>query len=245
MSSSICIQNLDVQFRIYHNRAPSLKESFSNLFKLDTVRQYEDFYALKNISLEIKSGERVGIIGSNGAGKSTLLKTLCRIYEPSPGSVKIKGRIAPLLEVGAGFHPEFTGRENLFLNGAILGYSKSDLLKREQEIISFAGLEKFIDTPVKYYSTGMYLRLAFAIATATNPDILILDEMFAGGDSSFVKKATYRMHQLISSANIMVMVSHQLDLLEELCTRLIWIEGGSIISDGPPKEIITAYKEKN
>lgn len=245
MSSSIRIQNLDVQFRIYHNRAPSLKEGFANLFKLDTVSQYEDFYALKNISLKINSGERVGIIGSNGAGKSVLLKTLCRIYEPSPGSVKINGRIAPLVEVGAGFHPEFTGRENLFLNGAILGYSKADLLRMEHEIIAFAELEKFIDTPVKYYSTGMYLRLAFSIATATNPDILILDEMFAGGDSSFIKKATERMHRLISSANIMVMVSHQMDLLEELCTRMIWIEKGSIVADGSPKNIINEYMERS
>jgi ABC-type polysaccharide/polyol phosphate transport system ATPase subunit len=243
MSSSIFIKELDIQFRIYHNRTPSLKEGFSNLFKPNTVNKFEDFYALKNISLKISSGERVGIIGSNGAGKSTLLKTLCRIYEPKPGSVMIKGRVAPLLEVGAGFHPEFTGRENLFLNGAILGHSKDELFAMQEEIISFAELENFIDTPVKYYSTGMYLRLAFSIATAINPDILILDEMFAGGDSSFVKKATNRMHQLISKANIMIMVSHQLDLLEQLCTRIIWIDKGTIVADGNPKKIILSYLE--
>jgi len=241
MSSFIFVQGLAIQFRIYHNRAPSLKEGFANLLKPNTARQYENFYAIKNLTLKIASGERVGIIGANGAGKSTLLKALCRIYEPFKGSLIINGRVSPLLEVGAGFHAEFTGRENLYLNGAILGYSKEDLSKMEEEIIAFAELEQFIDTPVKYYSTGMYLRLAFAIATTVNPDILILDEMFSGGDASFVKKATDRMHQLINKANIMVMVSHQLELLEQLCTRVIWIEEGAIVADGSPGKIISSY----
>jgi ABC-type polysaccharide/polyol phosphate transport system ATPase subunit len=245
MNSEIIVKNLDIQFRIYHNRTPSLKEGFANLFKSNTVKQYEDFYALKNISMRISSGERVGIIGPNGAGKSTLLKSLCRIYEPKPGNVVVNGTIAPLLEIGAGFHPEFTGRENLYLNGAILGHSKQALSKMEKEIISFSELEDFIDTPVKYYSTGMYLRLAFSIATAVNPDILILDEMFAGGDAGFVKKATDRMYKIINNANIMVMVSHQLDFLEDLCNRIVWIEGGVIVADGSPRDVISAYLERS
>ncbi|QWD49717.1 ABC transporter ATP-binding protein [Polynucleobacter paneuropaeus] len=241
MSSSILVKDLAIQFRVYHNRAPSLKEGFANFLKPNAVSQYEDFFAIKNLTLKIVSGERVGIIGANGAGKSTLLKVLCRIYEPQKGSLIINGKIAPLIEIGAGFHPDFTGRENLFLNGAILGYSKKELLRIEKEIISFAELQNFIDTPVKYYSTGMHLRLGFAIATAVNPDILVLDEMFAGGDSSFIKKATDRMHQLISSANIMVMVSHQLELVESLCTRVVWIDKGEIIADGYPGKIISSY----
>ena len=243
MRSSILVKDLDIKFRIYHNRAPSLKEGFANLLKPDAVSQYEDFFALKNVSLSISSGERVGVIGPNGAGKSTFLKALCRIYEPKLGSVIISGRIAPLLEVGAGFHPEFTGRENLYLNGAILGYSKNELSRMEEEIIAFAELENFIDTPVKYYSTGMYLRLAFSIATAVNPDILVLDEMFAGGDANFIKKATDRMSQLINKANIMIMVSHQLELIRNLCNRVIWIEKGMIIADGSPEKIIMSYLE--
>ena len=244
MNSSISVNNLSIKFKIYHNNAPSLKDTFANIFKFNTVNKSEDYFALKNISLKIMSGDRVGIIGPNGAGKSTLLKTLCRIYEPTPGSVFINGKIAPLLEVGAGFHPEFTGRENIYLNGAILGYSKKTLNELEEKIISFAEVEEFIDTPVKYYSTGMHLRLAFSIATAVNPDILILDEMFAGGDASFVEKANSRMNELISKSNIMVMVSHQLNLLKKLCNRIIYIDKGSIVADGSPEKVINLYKEK-
>ncbi|QWE14868.1 ABC transporter ATP-binding protein [Polynucleobacter sp. AP-Sving-400A-A2] len=205
----------------------------------------EDFFALKNVSLEINSGERVGIIGANGAGKSTLLKALCRIYEPSSGWIAVHGNIAPLLEVGAGFHPEFTGRENLFFNGSILGFSKSDLKNYEEQIIKFAEIEQFIDTPVKYYSTGIYLRLAFSIATAVQPDILVLDELFAGGDASFIKKATERMNQMINKSNIMVMVSHDPSLLMQFCDRVICIEHGVVVDDGASKVVIDQYLKRS
>ena len=243
--SHISIKNLSIQFKIYHNRTPSLKESFANIFKPKINIGAEDFFALKNVSLEINSGERVGIIGSNGAGKSTLLKALCRIYEPSSGSIAIQGNIAPLLEVGAGFHPEFTGRENLYFNGSILGFSKLDLKNNEEQIIKFAEIEQFIDTPVKYYSTGMYLRLAFSIATAVQPDILVLDELFAGGDASFIKRATERMNQMINQSNIMIMVSHDPDLLMQFCDRLIWIDHGVVIEDGISKVVIDKYLKRS
>jgi ABC-type polysaccharide/polyol phosphate transport system ATPase subunit len=243
--SHISINKLSIQFKIYHNRTPSLKESFANIFNPKMMIGAEDFFALKNVSLEINSGERVGIIGANGAGKSTLLKALCRIYEPSSGGIAVHGNIAPLLEVGAGFHPEFTGRENLYFNGSILGFSKSDLKNYEEQIIKFAEIEQFIDTPVKYYSTGMYLRLAFSIATAVQPDILVLDELFAGGDASFIKKATERMNQMINKSNIMVMVSHDPSLLMQFCDRVICIDHGVVVDDGASKFVIDQYLKRS
>lgn len=239
--SHVSINNLSIQFKIYHNRTPSLKESFANLFKSKIGADIEDFFALRDISLNISAGERVGIIGANGAGKSTLLKALCRIYEPTQGSIVVNGNISPLLEVGAGFHPEFTGRENLYFNGLILGFTKAHLKKMEKHIIEFSEIEQFINTPVKYYSTGMYLRLAFSIATAIQPDILVLDELFAGGDAGFIKKATERMNQVIDKSNIMVMVSHEPDLLKRFCNRVIWIDHGSVIEDGAPDYVIQKY----
>lgn len=239
--SKILVENLSIKFRIYHDRSPSLKDYVSSFFRYRDKKLYSDFFALKKISFEINEGERVGIVGHNGAGKSTLLKTLCRIYEPSSGQIHVDGRIAPLLEIGAGFHPEFTGRENIYLNGAILGYSKHQIKSLEPEVIAFAELEEFIDTPVKYYSTGMYMRLAFSLATAVHPDILILDEMFAGGDASFVLKATSRLKQMIDRANIMVLVSHDMSLLRSFCNRVIWVDHGSIKENGLTEHIIDRY----
>ncbi len=239
--SSIVVNNLSIKFRIYHDRSPSLKDYISSFFKYNQKSGFSDFFAVKNISFKINQGERLGIVGHNGAGKSTLLKALCRIYEPSLGSVLIDGRIAPLLEIGAGFHPEFTGRENIYLNGAILGYSKEQLKILEPEIIAFAELEEFIDTPVKYYSTGMYLRLAFSLATAVQPEILILDEMFAGGDAAFVQKATDRMKQVVDKAKIMVLVSHDTKLLRTFCNRVIWLDHGQVKQDGECNNVIDQY----
>ena len=202
---------------------------------------YSEFRALRGISMEFNDGDRVGIIGHNGAGKSTLLKAICRIYEPSEGSISVEGQIAPLLEIGAGFHTEFTGRENIYLNGTILGFSSKQLLEIEKEIISFAELEEFIDTPVKYYSTGMYLRLAFSIATAVHPDILILDEVFAGGDAGFVEKANSRMQEMIDKSSIMLLVSHDIELLKKYCNRVVWIDHGVVVQDGPAQEVLDCY----
>lgn len=239
--SEISIENLTVNFRVYHDRTPSLKDYISNLLRGARTTKYSEFSALNDVSLVIKPSERVGVVGHNGAGKSTLLKSLCGIYEPTKGEIKVNGRIAPLLEIGAGFHPEFTGRENIYLNGAILGYSKSQLQDIEAEVIEFAGVEKFIDTPVKYYSTGMYMRLAFSLATAVHPQILILDEMFAGGDASFVAKARERMQEMINKADIMVVVSHSHELVLSLCNRVVWLDHGRIVADGDPEQIMQDY----
>ncbi|MBI6695852.1 ABC transporter ATP-binding protein, partial [Pseudomonas corrugata] len=214
---------------------------FTNILKKKSKSAYSDFMAVNNVSFELSAGDRVGIVGHNGAGKSTLLKALCRIYEPSQGTINVSGRIAPLLEIGAGFHPEFTGRENIYLNGSILGYTKSQLTEIEQEVIAFAELEEFIDTPVKYYSTGMYMRLAFSLATAVHPEVLVLDEIFAGGDAAFMEKAKARMHSMIAKADIMIMVSHDHNLVKTLCNRVIWMDHGRKIADGNPDEIIEMY----
>lgn len=239
--SSIQVENLSIKFRVYHDRSPSLKAYFANFFKRQESSSFSDFWAVKNVSFDIHAGDRVGIVGHNGAGKSTVLKALCRVYESSEGHISVNGRIAPLLEIGAGFHPEFTGRENIYLNGAILGYSKQQLKEIELEVIAFAELEEFIDTPVKYYSTGMYMRLAFSLATAMHPDILVLDEIFAGGDAAFMVKAKARMHTLIDKANIMIMVSHDHLLLKALCSRVLWLDHGQLIADGSADEVINLY----
>ncbi len=239
--SSIKVENLSIKFRTYHNRSPTLKEYCANFLKRSGQSSYADFWAVKRVSFKINAGDRVGIIGLNGAGKSTLLKALCRVYESSEGDISVTGRIAPLLEIGAGFHPEFTGRENIYLNGSILGYSKQQLKKIEPEVIAFAELEEFIDTPVKYYSTGMYMRLAFSLATAMHPDILVLDEIFAGGDVGFIAKAKARMQSLIDKANIMIMVSHDHLLVKSLCNRVLWLDHGKLIADGSPEEVVDRY----
>lgn len=228
----IVIENLSLEFRVYHDGASSTKEYFANFFRKNQRKQYTDFLALKDVFLSVEDGERVGIIGRNGAGKSTLLRTIARIYQPTLGHVLIDGRVAPLLEIGAGFHPEFTGRENIYFNGALLGYSKEQLREIELEVIRFADLEDFIDSPVKYYSTGMYMRLAFSLATTVHPDILILDELFVGGDASFVRRGKERMNQMIDRSSVMVLVSHDQGLLRSLCDRIIWLDHGVIVADG-------------
>jgi ABC-type polysaccharide/polyol phosphate transport system ATPase subunit len=239
--SSIRVASLSIKFRIYHDSSPSLKSFFANLFDDKRQKKYSDFIAVNNITFEINAGERVGIIGHNGAGKSTLLKALCRVYESTDGLISVDGRIAPLLEIGAGFHHEFTGRENIHLNGTIIGYTPDQLRQIEPEIIEFSELAEFIDTPVKYYSTGMYMRLAFSVATAVHPDILILDEIFAGGDAAFISKARTRMHEMIDKANIMILVSHDHELVTSLCNRVIWMDHGRIVADGRPEDIVPRY----
>jgi lipopolysaccharide transport system ATP-binding protein len=197
--------------------------------------------ALNNINLEIMKGEKLGIIGKNGAGKSTLLKILSRVTAPTKGSIKVKGLIASLLEVGTGFHAELTGRENIYLNGAINGMSKREVDKKLDEIISFAGVEKFIDTPVKRYSSGMYVRLGFSVAAHLNPDILVVDEVLAVGDAEFQKKCLGKMQDIAGEERTILFVSHNMSSIEKLCNRAILIEEGKIINDGEPSEVISNY----
>jgi len=204
----------------------------------------EHFWALKDISFDVKSGEVLGIIGSNGAGKSTLLKILSRVTAPTSGTIKIKGRVTSLLEVGTGFHPELTGRENVFLNGAILGMTKSEIKSKFDEIVDFAGIEQFIDTPVKRYSSGMYVRLAFAVAAHLEPEILIVDEVLAVGDAQFQKKCLGKMHDVSKEGRTILFVSHNMSAVESLCTKAISLQDGQLINTGTPPEIINAYLSK-
>ncbi len=201
----------------------------------------EEFWALKDVSFEIKRGDRVGIIGRNGAGKSTLLKILSRITEPTSGRVTIKGRVASLLEVGTGFHPELTGRENIFLNGAILGMSRIEIKKKFDEIVDFAEIEKFLDTPVKRYSSGMYVRLAFAVAAHLEPEILLVDEVLAVGDAEFQKKCLGKMTEISKQGRTLLFVSHHMNNIKNLCNRTISLRGGTIYRLGPTTEVIAEY----
>jgi lipopolysaccharide transport system ATP-binding protein len=199
------------------------------------------FWALKDVSFEIKRGEVVGIIGRNGAGKSTLLKILSRITEPTHGHADIWGRVASLLEVGTGFHPELTGRENIFLNGAILGMRKAEIAGKFDEIVAFAEVERFIDTPVKRYSSGMYLRLAFAVAAYLEPEILLVDEVLAVGDASFQKKCLNKMESVSEQGRTVLFVSHNMSSVTRLCERTILLDGGRVTCDGPSHEVVSVY----
>jgi lipopolysaccharide transport system ATP-binding protein len=207
--------------RLLHPMSPNKEET-----------SLENFWALKDINLEIKQGDRVGIIGRNGAGKSTLLKILSRITEPTTGRITINGRVASLLEVGTGFHPELTGRENIFLNGAILGMSRADIKKNFDEIVAFAEVEKFLDTPVKRYSSGMYVRLAFAVAAHLEPEILVIDEVLAVGDAQFQKKCLGKMEEVGKEGRTVLFVSHNMNAIQTLCTKAIRLENGSLIGQG-------------
>jgi lipopolysaccharide transport system ATP-binding protein len=206
----------------------------------------EYVWALKDVSFSVNKGEVVGLIGKNGAGKSTLLKLLSKVTLPSEGEIVARGRIASLLEVGTGFHPELTGRENIFLNGAILGMKKKEIREKFDRIVSFSGCEKYIDTPVKRYSSGMYVRLAFAVAAHLDPEILIVDEVLAVGDAEFQKKAIGKMKDVSKeSARTVLFVSHNMEAIKNLCDRVIYMEKGKVVADGKPDDIITKYLEKN
>ncbi len=206
----------------------------------------EEFWALRDLDFEIKRGDRVGIIGRNGAGKSTLLKILSRITEPTKGQLRIRGRVASLLEVGTGFHAELSGRENIFLNGAILGMSRQEIKSKFDEIVDFAGVEKFLDTPVKRYSSGMYVRLAFAVAAHLEPEILIVDEVLAVGDAEFQKKCLGKMEEVSANEGRTVLfVSHNMDAIEVLCNNVIWLKQGLINKSGNASEVISEYLKIN
>jgi len=222
------------------NGAKSLVEKITNPRSTNNNNS-EDFWALKDVSFEINQGDRVGIIGRNGAGKSTLLKVLSRITEPTKGQIKIKGRVASLLEVGTGFHPELTGRENIFLNGAILGMSKVEIKKKFDEIVAFAEVEKFLDTPVKRYSSGMYVRLAFAVAAHLEPEILIVDEVLAVGDAAFQKKCLGKMEDVGKEGRTVIFVSHNMAAIKSLCSRAIFLNNGCLLQDAQVETVIGSY----
>jgi lipopolysaccharide transport system ATP-binding protein len=204
-------------------------------------KSVEEFWALKDVSFEVKQGEAVGIIGRNGAGKSTLLKLLSRITEPTTGRIRLRGRVASLLEVGTGFHPELTGRENIFLNGAVLGMRREEIKKKFDEIVDFAEVEKFLDTPVKHYSSGMYMRLAFAVAAHLEPEILIVDEVLAVGDAQFQKKCLGKMQDVGAQGRTVLFVSHAMPVILRLCNRVLLLKDGQVLADGLPEPVTKAY----
>jgi lipopolysaccharide transport system ATP-binding protein len=237
------IQNISKKFRIHHENQPylSLRDSLVSVFK-KSKSSSEDFYALNDVSFNVSAGESIGIIGKNGAGKSTLLKILSKITPPSSGKIISRGRIASLLEVGTGFHAELSGRENIFLNGSILGMKRSEIQKNFDAIIDFAGVEKFLDTPLKHYSSGMQLRLAFAVAAFLENEILIIDEVLAVGDAEFQKKCMGKMEDVSKNEGRTVLfVSHNMKAVQQLCKRIVWIHGGKVVADGLSRDISDNY----
>lgn len=242
-------------------RAKNLSKSFSveNEYKPDTLKEFlteiiykpgrlkkkdkEKFWALRDVSFEIKVGEVFGIIGPNGSGKSTLLKLLSRVIEPTSGKAEIYGKVSSLLEVGTGFHPDLTGRENIYLSGAILGMTKKGIKENFDKIIEFSGVEKFIDTPVKHYSTGMYIRLAFSIGVHLDSDILILDEVLAVGDEFFQKKFVKKIEEIIKMGKTILLVSHSEEIISRFCTGVMLLAEGSIKAVGSPSQVLKLYKE--
>ncbi len=257
MSVAIRAENLSKKYILRHqvgggrHRYTALRDvlayKFKSFFKSNNngdAKTLEEFWAVKNLSFEIQQGEAVGIIGRNGAGKSTLLKLLSRITEPTEGQIELEGRVASLLEVGTGFHPELTGRENIFLNGAILGMTSAEIRKKFDEIVAFAEVEKFLDTPVKHYSSGMYMRLAFGVAAHLEPEILVVDEVLAVGDAAFQKKCLGKMQDVSrTQGRTVLFVSHNMDAITRLCTKCFYLVKGELKMTGEPREVIKAYSE--
>jgi lipopolysaccharide transport system ATP-binding protein len=245
MKTAITVERLSKQYRIGGSgQETMLRERLANLAKrvfLRDKRREETIWALRDVSFSVQSGEIVGIVGRNGAGKSTLLKILSRITYPTSGSMKVGGRVASLLEVGTGFHEELTGRENIFLNGSILGMPGKEVEQKLEAIVEFSGVAKFIDTPIKRYSSGMRLRLGFAVAAHLDPDILIVDEVLAVGDAGFQKKCLKVMKDLRSGGRTVLFVSHNLAAVENLCSRCVWIDDGEVRMDGQSRQVIEAY----
>jgi ABC-type polysaccharide/polyol phosphate transport system ATPase subunit len=246
--SAIHVEGLGKRYRVgererYFALRDVITRAFTAPFSRSGPRKPKDFlWALRDVSLDVKRGEVVGLIGRNGAGKTTLLKLLARITRPTTGFAEIHGRVGSLLEVGTGFHPELTGRENIYLSGAILGMRKREIERKKDAIVAFAEVERFLDTPLKHYSTGMQMRLAFAVAAHLEPEILLVDEVLAVGDIEFQKKCLGKMQDISKSGRTIVFVSHQMGQMRRLCERVIWIDGGQIREEGPTGKVIAAYE---
>ncbi len=259
MGAVIAVENLGKKYLIGHQRHSgqrNLRDAMTHTARAVWQRlrhplspnremlDLEEIWALKDVTFEVQQSERVGIIGRNGAGKSTLLKVLSRITHPTTGRVRLRGRVSSLLEVGTGFHPELTGRENIFLNGAILGMTRQEIKAKFDEIVAFAEIEKFLDTPVKHYSSGMYVRLAFAVAAHLEPEILIVDEVLAVGDAAFQKKCLGKMSEVAQDGRTILFVSHNMTAMMNLCSRCIYLAGGAVAAVGSPKSIVDVYLER-
>jgi ABC-type polysaccharide/polyol phosphate transport system ATPase subunit len=233
---AISFYNVSKKFKRGHKLL--LKEAFLDIFR---AQKQDDFWAVKDVSFEIEKGESVGIIGINGSGKSTILKLIAGVLVPTKGNIKINGKISPLIELGAGFHPELTGRENIYLNGTILGLTKKEVEDKFDEIVKFSGIEDFIDTPVKHYSSGMYMRLGFSIAINVEPDILLIDEILAVGDISFQKKCLDKMKEYHEKGVTIIFISHSMDLVKSFCEKTILIKEGKVIANGKTDKIVERY----
>ena len=231
-----------MQFNLSSEKLDSLKEFFIKFMKKDI--HYDEFWALKDINFEVEKGDRLGILGLNGAGKSTLLKVIAGVYKPTTGTVERNGLIAPLIELGAGFDPQYTGAENIYLYGAVLGFSKKFIDEKYDEIVEFSGLKKFIDVPLKNYSSGMRSRLGFSIATAVEPDILILDEVLSVGDAKFKKKSEAKVMQLFDKGATVLFVSHNINQVKRICNKAILLQEGKIIAAGDVDDVCEVYEAK-
>lgn len=240
----IILKNVSMKFNLGVEKDNSLKMIFINLFTPKKKKKKEYFWALKDIDFRINKGDVVGIIGANGAGKSTLLKVVSGVYKPTTGSVEVNGKISPMIELGAGFDGELTARENIYLNGAILGYSKEFLESKFDEIVEFSELKDFLDVPVKNFSSGMVAKLAFSISTIVDPEVLIVDEILSVGDIKFQEKSKNKMMSMIKGGTTVLYVSHSIDSIKELCSKVIWLDHGKIVKMGDTKPICDEYYQK-
>ena len=235
---AVVVEDVSKKFRLYHERNLSLKSAVMR----GRTSRHDEFWALRNVSFDVEAGQTYGIIGSNGSGKSTLLKCLAKIYWPTSGAITYNGKMASLLEVGSGFHYELSGRENIFLNGSILGMSKKEIESKLDSIIDFSGVERFIDQPVKNYSSGMYVRLGFSVAIHVQPDILVVDEVLSVGDEEFQRKSFEKFLDLKREGKTIILVSHALDTVAEICDQVSWIEKGELRESGAAPKVVEAYR---
>lgn len=239
---TVLFQEVSKRFILRHERARSFQEAFINIWNRRN-RSREEFWALRDVSFELEEGGTLGIIGENGSGKSTALKLITRIIEPTRGAIKVQGKVAALLELGAGFHHDLTGRENIFLNGSILGMTGKEMRARFPGIVEFSELERFIDTPIKHYSSGMYARLGFAVAISVDPDILVIDEVLAVGDEAFQRKCLDKIREIKDAGKSIILVSHNLQMVRDLCAQAVWLDGGLERARGPSHEVVDQYLE--
>lgn len=242
MEPIVSVKNVSMRFNLASEKVDSLKEYFIKMSKKSL--KFEEFWALNDVSIDIMPGDFYGLVGLNGSGKSTLLKTIAGVLKPTKGSVTVRGTIAPLIELGAGFDMDLTARENIYLNGAVLGFSKQFMDDHFQEIVDFSELHNFLDVPLKNYSSGMVARIAFAIATVTDPDILIADEVLSVGDYTFQQKCERRMRELIEGGTTVIFVSHSIEQVKSLCNKATWLEHGKVIMTGAAEEVCNEYMSK-
>ena len=237
---AVFVDNVSIHFNMSTEKINSLKEYFIKLVKRQLF--YKKFIALENVNIKIKKGQVYGIVGLNGSGKSTLLKVICGILKPTYGEVFVEGKISPLIELGAGFNMELTARENIFLNGAVLGYSKKFMNEKFKEIVEFSEMEKFLDVPMKNYSSGMVARVAFSVATVVKPDILIVDEILSVGDFRFQEKCNERIKEMMKGKTTVILVSHQMEQIEKMCDGVLWLDHGHVKMVGKTREVCDVYK---